>query len=453
MALSSMLPSSPSSRLSSRSSDPFVVMENGGVESGRSEGSGRDSGATPDGAAADDTFRVIIARPSLSDELGLEVDLWDGMLLVGAVDPDGRVGRDGRMAAGDQIVALNGQPITTIRELKEIIVASLELCFVLVRRPPSVLYSSDAALWVPGASQLADEQWAPVCVRLLSTRVLEVDGRSADAVPSRSLSVRRADRLRSRGGVVEVSTPDGRLTFRASIHEGRQWQTWLLQCVIGSSRLEVAVSGRAEEVAGGYGSGGGGSGGGSPSSPLRGLASSITCSILSSLGGAGSPSRRSRCFDAFANGLLLVYPPSMGAADGQQQQAGGVGSPRSPRSPGGSGLVGGSSSPSASPARQRRPPPGSTRAQLGQAESAIVLRLCRVAADPGRDGAVLLDDTELRTRWRLHSLRVHQLDGDDDDDDDEHGGPGVLERRDGVEKRATPLEVLEELCQGEPVSR
>ena len=438
-------------------------MENGGVESGRSSGSARDSVAAPDSGPSDTPFRVMVERPSLSDELGLEVDLWDGMLLVGAIEPDGRIGRDGRMAAGDQIVALNGSPITTIRELKAVILASLELCFVIVRRAPTVLFSSDAALWMPGASQLADEQWAPVCVRLLSTRVLEVDGRTADgrtearASTSRSLSVRRADRLRSRGGVVEVSTPDGRLTFRASIHEGRQWQTWLLQCVIGSSRLEVAVSGRAEEVAGGYGGGGGGGGGGaSPSSPLRGLASSITCSILSSLGGGGgSPSRRSRCFDAFANGLLLVYPPSTPTAATSDTP------PASPLRTGssGGGLAGFTLTPGASPAQQRTRPPGSTRAQLGQAESAILLRLCRVVPDPARDGAVLLDDTELRTRWRLHSLRVHLLDGDGDGDDDDDGGddggergggaPSVLERR--AEKRATPLEVLEELCQGEPV--
>ena len=335
-----------------------------------------------------DTFRVKVSRLSTDVPLSCEVDLWDGKLVIGKLCEASPLHAAGARA-GDVIAAANDCACETIEALKETIRGCLDICFVIVRRPATVLFASAVHLWLPSRGEAAGGgdaggldmggldagggeggEWVAADARLLSTREIEIEMTGAGTCGGRvgagggasgelfKLSVRRIERLRSRGSVVEIRAPEGRrLTFCAEAGAARQWQHRLLQALMTHGRAQLVVGGWAEEVSAEI------AGEIAEPSLLGGRLASGVASLLAlavSATAAAEPPRLLR-FEAFDNGALFFF-----AGDGVGAR-GGI---------------------------------------MGQAEGGLVLSACGLSLDPSTHnaGAVLLEDLEQGTRWRLHSL-------------------------------------------------
>ena len=73
------------------SDDPLSVMEAGGLN----DWDGEDDRAQEQGSSEDaQVLRVTLERRK-REVLGVEVDMWGGRLVVGAMDPSGIIARDG----------------------------------------------------------------------------------------------------------------------------------------------------------------------------------------------------------------------------------------------------------------------------------------------------------------------------------------------------------------------
>ena len=259
---------------------------------------------------------------------------------------------------------------------------------MIVRRPATVLLASAVHLWLPsrdGAAGGDDAggldagggegggEWVAADARLLSTREIEVEITGARACGGGrvgvgggaghaggelfKLSVRRIERLRSRGSVVEIRAPEGRrLTFRAEAGAARQWQHWLLQALMTHGGAQLVVGGWAEEISSEIAR--------EIAEPsLGGRLASGVASLLARAASATSAAELPPLlrFEAFSNGALFFFAgDSVGAG-------GGI---------------------------------------MGQAEGGLVLSVCGLSPDPSTHnaGALLLEDLEQGTRWRLHSL-------------------------------------------------
>lgn len=228
-----------------------------------------------------DTFRVRVSRPSVDVPLSCEVDLWDGKLVIGKLCERSSLHAAGARA-GDVIAAANDCACQTIEALKESIRGCLDLCFVIVRGPATVLFASTVHLWLPSRGKVAgggdavgldaggldacggeggeSGEWVAADARLLSTREIEVEMTGAEACGGGgasgsaggtllTLCVRRTESVRFRGAVVEVSAREGgRITFRAEASAARQWQRWLLQTLMTHGGADIVVGGWAEET-------------------------------------------------------------------------------------------------------------------------------------------------------------------------------------------------------------
>ena len=227
-------------------------------------------------------LNVVLRRRHRRAPLGIEVDVWCGSLVVGALTQGGvaaaesAISEDGGIRVGDVIVAANGAEVESIAELKaEVAKSGPAVSLSLVRRPLALVFESTAArmrLSRGGA-------WAAATLRLLSNRTLEYETETnAGEIPLRdtcTLDVRgRTLALEVAGGDVAVELD------AASAAEGDTFLRHLAQIAALHPTTVVVASGRVQRRAGGFFS-----------------RSTPPCE-----------------FDAFSNGTLIYYDADAAAA-------------------------------------------------------------------------------------------------------------------------------------------
>jgi len=225
---------------------------------------------------------VVLRRRHRRAPLGIEVDVWCGSLVVGALTQGGvaaaesAISEDGGIRVGDVIVAANGAEVESIAELKaEVAKSGPAVSLSLVRRPLALVFESKAArmrLSRGGA-------WSAATLRLLSNRTLEYEtATNAGEIPLRdtcTLDVRgRTLALEVAGGDVAVELD------AASAAEGDTFLRHLAQIAALHPTTVVVASGRVQRRAGGFFS-----------------RSTPPCE-----------------FDAFSNGTLIYYDADAAAA-------------------------------------------------------------------------------------------------------------------------------------------
>lgn len=227
-----------------RNRDRLSDLEAGTLAELAYEDSWDDASSSDDEAQATSAgtmMTMTITRESLSESVGLEIDIWARHSAAAAECVVGWVGKgtaaDGHLRVGDAIHSVNGRPCCTIHDVKLAISGHTVMTFK-VRRPTQVeIFSSSASLLMD------DGQWLGLELCLASARVLEL--RPGGGYAPTVLNVREftsVAMLPNRQLVIELE--DGKqATLCTSSADLERWHTLLTQLMMFRPDTVCALTG------------------------------------------------------------------------------------------------------------------------------------------------------------------------------------------------------------------